>query len=275
MADIPRKVVVVVGVGGMGLSIARRLAGGRLLLLADYSDTNLKSAITALRSGGHNAVGHALDVADYDAVCQLAQEAGRLGQIEAIIHTAGVSPSMASARRIFEIDLVGTANVIEAFLPVASLGTSLVCIASVAGTLIQLSSGLERHLATAARDQLLQHEEIDIESADTNRAYGLAKRGNQLRVQGAARAWGTKGARLNSISPGVISTVMVEKELESPMADSIRAMVALSAARRLGTADDVTNAVAFLVGSESDFITGNDIRVDGGAVAALRWHTET
>ncbi|KAH6675825.1 hypothetical protein B0J14DRAFT_637285 [Halenospora varia] len=251
MADIIRKVLVVIGIGGMGLSIARRLA--------------------TLRSEGHTVEVHALDIVDYSAVCKLTQEAGNLGQIDAIIHTAGVAPGISSARQIFEIDLLGTANVIEAFLPVASPGTSLVCIASMAGNMIQLSSDLEKHLATAARDQLLQHKEIDLESSNPGMAYGMAKRGNQLRVQGAARAWGKKGARVNSVSPGVISTALAQRELEGPGGDHMRSMIELSAARRLGTPDDVANAVAFLAGSDSNFITGNDILVDGGTVSGRRW----
>jgi len=139
--------------------------------------------------------------------------------------------------------------------------------------MIQLSSDLEKHLATAARDQLLQHKEINLEASHTGMAYSLAKRGNQLRVQGAARAWGLKGARVNSVSPGVISTAMAQKEFEGPQGDSMRSMIELSATRRIGTPDDITNAVAFLVGSDSDFITGSDILVDGGAVSSRRWHT--
>jgi len=92
-------------------------------------------------------------------------------------------------------------------------------------------------------------------------------------VQGAARAWGLKGARVNSVSPGVISTAMAQKEFEGPQGDSMRSMIELSATRRIGTPDDITNAVAFLVGSDSDFITGSDILVDGGAVSSRRWHT--
>lgn len=273
MAGISRKVVVVIGVGGMGMSIARRLAAGRRLLLADYSDNNLNAALTALRPEGHNVTGHTMNVVDYSAVCKLAEEAGQLGHIDAIIHTAGVSPTMASSKQIFEIDLLGTANVIEAFLPVASPGTSLVCIASMAGNMIELSSDLERHLATAALDQLLHHKEIELETSNPGFAYGLAKRGNQLRVQGAARAWGDKGARVNSISPGVTSTALLQVELEGPGGDAVRSLVDTSAARRFGTPDDIANAVNFLVSSDSDFITGNDILVDGGAVSGRRWQT--
>jgi len=268
------KVTIVIGSGGMGLPIARRLASGRRLLLADYSDASLEGALKVLRSEGYDVEGHAVDIVDYTAVCKLAQVAGDLGEIEAIVHTAGVAPGIGNTKQIFEIDLLGTANIIEAFLPVVSLGTSLVCIASMAGSIVKLSPSLEEHLATAPLDRLLQHKEIDVESSDSGTAYGLAKRGNQLRVQAAARNWGMKGARLNSVSPGVISTALVQKELDGLGGARIKSMIELSAARRIGTPHDIANVVSFLVGPESDFITGNDILVDGGTVSGRRWHAE-
>lgn len=267
------KILVIIGAGGMGLFIARRLASGRRLLLADYSDAVLEAAVTCLRNEGHYAEGHAVDITDYSAVCGLAQTAKEAGQIDAIVHTAGVAPGMASAKQIFEIDLLRTANIIEAFLPVISLATSMVCIASMAGSMTELSADLEKHLATAPLDQLLQHKEINFENANPGVAYGLAKRGNQLRVQAAARAYGSKGARLNSVSPGIISTAVVQKQLQGPTGEHMRTFIDQSAARRMGTPDDIAHAVAFLTGPESSFITGNDILVDGGTVSGQRWRT--
>jgi NAD(P)-dependent dehydrogenase (short-subunit alcohol dehydrogenase family) len=101
----------------------------------------------------------------------------------------------------------------------------------------------------------------------------VAKRGNQLRVQAAAHAWGGKGARLNTISPGVISTPMGAQELQGPMGAHIQSMVDLCGARRLGTPDDIAAAAAFLAGPDSSFITGNDVLVDGGVISAQRWNT--
>lgn len=270
--EAPRSVVIVIGTGGMGLAVARRLASGRRLLLADYSEASLDAATTALRGEGHAADAHAVDVADRASVEKLAGAAGEAGHIDAVIHTAGVSPVMATARQVYQVDLLGTAHVIDAFLPVASPGTSLVCVASMAGHFASLPPDLERHLATAPAGQLLQHEGIDLD-ADPSTAYLVAKRGNQLRVQAAAHAWGAKGARLNTISPGVISTPMGQAELQGPAGPYIQAMIDLSGAGRTGTPDDIAAVAAFLVGPESAFITGSDIQVDGGVVAAQRWNT--
>jgi NAD(P)-dependent dehydrogenase (short-subunit alcohol dehydrogenase family) len=264
--------LVVIGTGGMGLAVARRLASGRRLLLADNSEASLETALTALRGEGHNADGHAVDVSDRASVDKLASAAASAGRVDAVIHTAGVSPVTATARQIYRVDLLGTAHVIDAFLAVAAPGTSLVCVASMAGHFASLPADLERHLATAPAGQLLEHEGIDLD-ADPGTAYVVAKRGNQLRVQAAARAWGRLGARLNTISPGVISTPMGQAELQGPMGEFIQSMIDESGARRAGTPDDIAAVTAFLTGPDASFITGNDILVDGGTVAAQRWNT--
>lgn len=106
---------------------------------------------------------------------------------------------------------------------------------------------------------------------DPGMAYGLAKRGNVVRVQAAAKAWGMKGARVNSVSPGVISTGLVRMQLAGPGGERMRGMIERSAVGRIGTPDDVVNVVAFLVSPESSFVTGVDLLVDGGVVAGRRW----
>ncbi|KAF8861664.1 NAD(P)-binding protein [Acephala macrosclerotiorum] len=268
-----RSVLAIIGAGGMGVSIARRLGSSRNVFLADYSRTMLDKAEQSLRSEGHTVSSISMDVSSYDAVHKAAEAAAALGPIDAIVHTAGVAPSASNTRQIFEIDLLGTANVLDAFLPVVSHGTSLVCIASMAGSMISISPELEKHLATAPRDQLLQHKDIDLsgEGAAAGLAYAVAKRGNQLRVQAAAVAYGQKGARVNSVSPGVILTGLAQAQLDAPGGEGIRAMIAMSAMKRMGTPDDIANAVAFLCSRESSFISGVDLLVDGGAVAGRKW----
>jgi NAD(P)-dependent dehydrogenase (short-subunit alcohol dehydrogenase family) len=254
------------------LAIARRLGGGRRLFLADASADQLEGAVSRLRAEGLLVEGRRVDVSDRGSVEKLASEAGSAGHLEAVIHTAGVSPVMATARQIFEVDLLGTAHVIDAFYSVCGPGTSLVCVASMAGNFASLSPGLERHLATAPSEHLLEHDGVDLDSPDPGAAYVVAKRGNQLRVEAAAHQWGGKGARLNTISPGVISTPMGLQELQGPMGAHIQTMIDRSGARRVGTPDEIAGVAAFLAGPESSFITGNNILVDGGAVAAQKWN---
>ncbi|KAF5000693.1 hypothetical protein FDECE_11156 [Fusarium decemcellulare] len=265
------RVVAILGCRGMGLDIARRLGIGRRLLLADFSQAILDSTATTLRDDGYIVDIALVDISDYASVERFAQTAAEAGNIEAVVHTAGLSPTAGNARRIYEVNLVGTANVIDAFLPVASSGTSLVCISSMAAHMIpSILAELERHLATASKDNLLSHADLDIDNSDPSgpgRAYGLSKRGNVLRVQAAANAWGRRGARVNSISPGVISTSTGRQEI----ADAAGKFVAMSAAGRVGVPQDIVNGVAFLVSQDASFITGNDLLIDGGVVSSLRW----
>lgn len=248
----------------MGLVVARRLTNGRKLILADYSDTVLSKSVGILRDEGHNVEGHAVNISGYSSVEKLSKTVAGAGTINAIVHTAGVSLVMATAKQIYEVGLLGTANIIEAFEAVASPGTSLICVSSMAGHFATLSLDLEKHLTTASLVQLLHHKEIDFDSPGANQmAYVVAKQGNNLRVQAAAHAWGSKSARVNAISPGIISTAMGLQELQSTSDVRIRAMVELSGARRMGTPDDIAGVAAFLAGLEASFITGTDILVDG------------
>jgi NAD(P)-dependent dehydrogenase (short-subunit alcohol dehydrogenase family) len=267
-----RNVLVIIGTGGMGMAIARRLGGGRRLLLGDYSKTRLETALTALRGEGYAVDDCEVDVSDRESVQKMARLAADTGRVDVIVHTAGVSPISSPAEQIYQINLLGTAHVIDAFYPIVSSGTSLICIASMAGHFAAPSLELERHLATAPTSELLQHKEIDLASAGAGAAYTLAKRGNQLRVQAAAHMWGSKGARVNSISPGLISTPMGAEVLEGPSGASMQAMIDFSGSRRIGTPDDIAGVAAFLAGQESSYITGNDILVDGGTVSTQRWN---
>ncbi|QDS74157.1 hypothetical protein FKW77_001537 [Venturia effusa] len=268
------KIGVIIGTGGIGAAIAHRLAKGRQLWIADYSETGLASVVKSLREEGHNVEGHHLDIVDYSAVEKFAKEAAATGPIDAVVHTAGLSPVQAKTRRIFEVDALGFANVMEAFYQVASEGTSFVGISSMASHLLPegfVPQALQIHFATAPLDKLLIHPDLDIETENIM-SYGIAKLGNRLRVQAAARAWGHKGARINTISPGVISTPMGDREWESEMGQHMRAMVEGSGSRRKGTSDEIAGAAVFLVGPDSTFITGTDILVDGGVVCSTRWN---
>lgn len=261
------EVVVVTGIGGMGLACARRLGSGRRLVLADHDAARLAAVATTLSSEGFDVLAQPVDVGDRDAVTLLAKVAAEAGDLRTLVHTAGLSPTMADARRIYTVDLLGTALVLDTFLPLAKPGTVAIVIASMAGSMAALDTELESKLALAPTADLLglvAHLGAD----DPLRAYAVAKRGNQLRVEGAAPAWGARGARVASISPGIISTPMGRQERQSqPLMEHL---LKISPVQRLGTAEDIAAAVEWLGSPAAGFVSGIDLRVDGGVIAALR-----
>lgn len=265
-----RESVVVVGVGGMGLSITRRIGSGRKVLLADFDDDLLNRVAATLQGEGHDVITQVVDVSDPESVMSLAEAAAGLGRVTHIAHTAGLSPVQASAPAVLRVDLLGPALVLDAFTPIVAPGGAAVVISSMAGHLsAPLSSEDERALVTTPTSKLLELPCVGA-VGDPGAAYCLAKRANALRVQAAAATWGERGARVNTISPGVISTPMGQQELAGESGVHMRAMIENSGVRRLGTPDDIADAASFLLGTQATFITGTDLLVDGGVVAGLR-----
>jgi NAD(P)-dependent dehydrogenase (short-subunit alcohol dehydrogenase family) len=265
-----RDIAVVIGTGGMGRAIARRIGGGRRLVLADYSEEALKATAETLNDEGHEVTTHRVDVSDPASVRALAEAAAALGALTQVAHTAGLSPTQAGAEAILQVDLLGTALLLDAFGEIVAPGGAGVFIASMAGHMAGgLDPALERALAETPSADLLALPFLNPASLDPGAAYAIAKRANLLRVQASAAAWGARGARVNAISPGIISTPMGRQELDGESGQQMRGMTAMSATGRLGTPDDIAAAATFLLGPESSFITGADLLVDGGVVAAV------
>jgi NAD(P)-dependent dehydrogenase (short-subunit alcohol dehydrogenase family) len=266
------EVLVVIGVGGMGQAIARRQGAGKTVLLADFNEDALGSAAWTMTRDGHTVQTLVVDVSSPDSVDCLAQRATELGAITQLAHTAGLSPTQASAEAVLRVDLLGVALVLEAFGKIITPGGAGVVIASVAAHLFPALTAEQEHaLAHTPARELLDLPHVNPDSiTDSALAYGLAKQANRVSVRAASLVWGRRGARINSISPGAIATPMGHLELDSPMGASIRGLVAASAAGRLGTPDEIAAAAAFLLGAEASFVTGIDLLVDGGVVAALR-----
>ncbi len=267
------EVLVVIGVGGMGEAIARRLGSGRQVVLADFDEKTLQRVTDTLIEEGYLVRSQPVDVSRRDSVASLAKQAAALGPVTAVAHTAGLSPAQASATAILAVDLAGVAFVLDEFEKVIAPGGAGVVIASMAGSLAAgyLPNEAEAALASTPADDLLALPLLTgPDVAHPASAYAVAKRANQIRVQVASMAWGARSARVNSISPGIISTAMGRQELADESGAGMRAMIAGSGTKRLGTAADIAAAAAFLLGPDATFITGTDLLVDGGVVAAAR-----
>jgi NAD(P)-dependent dehydrogenase (short-subunit alcohol dehydrogenase family) len=267
------EVLVIIGAGGIGQGIARRQGSGKTILLADYNDRVLASATAALEAAGHTVTTHPVDVASRESVHTLAAAAAELGDVVQVVHTAGLSPVQASPDAIVAVDLVGVALVLEEFGNVIAPGGAGIVISSMAGHMgmAPLTPEQEHRLAHTPADELRALEVLAPERLrDSGYAYALSKRANHLRVQGAAVSWGERGARVNSISPGIIFTPLAQDEMSGPGAAGYRAMIDASAAGRVGTADEVATAASYLLGDDAQFVTGSDLLIDGGVIAALR-----
>jgi NAD(P)-dependent dehydrogenase (short-subunit alcohol dehydrogenase family) len=259
----------------IGQAIARRVSAGKRVLLADLRQENAATAAEVMSNAGFEVSTAIVDVSSRESIHKLVQAATALGDVTGVIHAAGVSPSQAPPTTILAVDLYGTAVLLEEFGQVIARGGSGVVIASMSGhRLGALTAEQDKALATTPADELLSLPMLKPDQVkDSLHAYQLAKRCNSLRVMAEAVRWGKRGARINTISPGIIITPLAKDELTGPRGEGYRRMMELCPAGRAGTPDEVGNVGAFLLGPDGSFITGSDFLMDGGVTASY-WFGE-
>ena len=265
-----KNVIVVIGPGSIGQAIARRVGAGKHIILADLRQENADAAAKTLIDAGFDVSTTTVDVSSRASVHALARKATALGQVSGLIHAAGVSPSQASPETILKVDLYGTALVLEEFGEVIARGGAGVVIASQSGhRLPPLSPEQNAALAMTPVEALLALPMLQPDKVkDSLHAYQISKRGNALRVMAEAVRWGKRGARINTISPGIIITPLANDELHGPRGAGYKRMIELCAVGRAGTPDEVGTVGALLMGPDGAFITGSDFLMDGGVTAA-------
>ena len=265
--------IVVIGAGSIGQAIARRVSAGKHILLADIRQNAADAAAKILSEAGFDVSTTQVDVSSRGSVQKLVEQAATFDNVAGVIHAAGVSPSQASTAQILKVDLYGTAVILEEFGNVIARGGSCVVIASQSGhRLPALTAEQNTALATTPAEDLLALPMLAPDRVtDPLNAYQISKRGNSLRVMAEAVRWGKRGARVNTISPGIIMTPLAKDELAGPRGEGYRRMIALSPAGRVGTPDEVGAVGALLMGPDGQFITGSDFLMDGGVTASY-WH---
>ena len=265
-----KNVMILTGAGQIGMAIARRMGYGMKIIVGDKKPENAQAVAKTMNDAGFDVVLVEMDLSNRASIQNMIAEAQKYGDITMLINAAGVSPSQASIEAILKVDLYGTAILLEEVGKVIAAGGVGVTISSQSGhRMKQLTPEEDEQLACTPTEELLNLPLLQPENIhDTLHAYQLAKRCNEKRVMAESVKWGEKGARINSISPGIIVTPLAIDEFNGPRGDFYKNMFAKCPAGRPGTADEVANVAELLMSEKGAFITGADFLIDGGATAS-------
>lgn len=265
-----KNVMILTGAGQIGMAIARRMGYGKKIFIGDKKMENARTISGIMNEAGFDTEALEMDLSSRESIRNLIAEAQKAGPITMLVNAAGVSPSQAPIEAILKVDLYGTAVLLEEVGKVIAPGGVGVTISSQSGhRMPALTPGEDEQLACTPTEELLNLEFLQPENIrDTLHAYQLAKRCNEKRVMAESVKWGEKGARINSISPGIIVTPLALDEFNGPRGDFYKNMFAKCPAGRPGTADEVANVAELLMSDKGAFITGADFLIDGGATAS-------
>lgn len=265
-----RDVMIVTGAGQISMAIARRVGYGKKIIMGDKNLENAKAIAKIMNNAGFDVIPFEMDLSSKESILDMIDEAKKYGPIKMLINGAGVSPSQAPIEAILNVDLYGTAVLLEEVGKVIETGGVGVTISSQSGfRMKQLTPEEDEQLACTPAEELLDLELLKIENVkDTLHAYQLAKRCNEKRVMAEAVKWGEKGARINAIAPGIVVTPLAIDEFNGPRGDFYKNMFASCPAGRPATADEIANVAELLMSDKGAFITGSTFLIDGGATAS-------
>lgn len=263
-------VMILTGAGQIGMAIARRMGYGMKIVIGDKSKANADAIAKTMNEAGFDAIAVEMDLSSRASILGLIAEAQKYGEISMLVNAAGVSPSQASIKTILKVDLYGTAVLLEEVGKIIKHGGVGVTISSQSGhRMPALTPEQDALLALTPTEELLSLDMLQEENIhDTLHAYQMAKRCNVKRVMAEAVKWGERGARINSISPGIIVTPLALDEFNGPRGDFYKNMFAKCPAGPPGTADEVANVAELLMSGKGAFITGADFLMDGGTTAS-------
>lgn len=262
------KLATIVGAGGMGIAVARRLGQRHRLLLVDADAERVEAEAARLRTEGHDVHGIACDITDEASVGRLAKAAASAGPISVLAHIVGLSPSMGSAELILDVNLRSAALVERAFRPLMDAGGAAIFVSSLAAHIGEFTEAAVKQTDRPLDADLFARLEAALgEPLTSSEAYRHSKRALIRMVRRSAAAWGQRGVRLVSLSPGMIATPMGAAEFERTPAK--RKLLEGSPVRREGTMLEIADAFEFLASDRASFVTGIDLLVDGGLAASL------
>lgn len=265
-----KDVIALLGAGSMGCAIVRRIAAGRKILLGDISEKNLEKVSSDFKYGGYDVETCIVNAMEKDSVEAFAQKAASLGKVMYFIDTAGASPNQASPEHILSLDMAGTGYAVDAFGKVMAEGGAGLIISSQTGYMYPIPNETELEILKTPTEKLMDVPFIKETATSSGLAYMIAKRVNHLQAQkAAATTWKERRARINTISPGVIVMPLAYDEFAAA-GEGYQQMIDASAAMRTGTSEEIAEAGAFLLGEHAKFITGTDLLIDGGVIAAIR-----
>lgn len=263
-------VMILTGAGQIGMAIARRMGYGMKIVIGDKKPENAQAIAKIMNDAGFDVEAMEMDLSSRASIKKLIAKAQEYGDVAMLVNAAGVSPSQAPVEAILKVDLYGTAVLLEEVGKVIKEGGVGVTISSQSGhRMPALTPEEDEQLACTPTEELLKLDILQPENIkDTLHAYQMAKRCNEKRVMAESVKWGEKGARVNSISPGIIVTPLAIDEFNGPRGDFYKNMFAKCPAGRPGTADEVANVAELLMSDKGAFITGTDFLIDGGATAS-------
>lgn len=261
------QVIVITGAaGGIGKACAQALKPYKLVL-TDYNQAAVDAAVEELKLANYNAVGFACDITDPAAVEKLKNFTSEQGIFAGVVHAAGVSGTVGNPEKVFNINLVGTDIIVNAFYQLAQDNTAIVLFSSMMGHTVAANKAYDQALLNPQQAGAFKKVEPFIENS-ADMMYNFSKRGVLLICKENAMRFGKKGARIISVSPGIIMTPMARKAAEEHP-EQIKRMEQMTPLGRSGTAQDVAQVVKFLMSNDARFITGTDILVDGGMLNQL------
>ena len=265
-----KDVMIVTGAGQISMAIARRMGYGKKIILGDKNENNAQAIAEIMNRAGFDVEPFVMDMSVRTSIQAMVQKATEYGEVKALVCGAGVSPSQAPIEVILQVDLYGTAVLMEEVGKVIAPGGAGVIISSQSGhRMPALTPEQDRALAMTPTEELLKLDFLQPEKIkDTLHAYQLAKRCNEKRTMYEAVRWGERGARINDIAPGIIVTPLAIDEFNGPRGDFYKNMFAKCPAGRPGTADEVADVAELLMSERAQFITGSTFLVDGGATAS-------